>query len=106
MYFYDSGENAGEAGKNVFEACKTTIQPIMNLVLTYYFGTSTPDKRRKERIDDASTDEPINIFGKPAQEVHPIVIIVSPHCFNAWSAGSHMLNNGGALEGNLKPYNH
>lgn len=57
MYYWGSqSAGAEEVGKNIFDACKTIIPPIVTLVLGFYFGKS--DNQRASAPPDDKTDQP------------------------------------------------
>lgn len=54
MYYW--APSSSEAGKTIFEACKTVIPPIITLVLGYYFGKSDQVQTPEEKHSQARTN--------------------------------------------------
>ena len=48
MHYWSSPNE--EAGKNIFETCKTIIPPIITLVIGYYFGQSRDGRKSDKSI--------------------------------------------------------
>lgn len=38
FYFYSAGPEQTQRGKEIFDACKTIVPPLVALVIGYYFG--------------------------------------------------------------------
>jgi hypothetical protein len=59
LYFLSTNEST--AGKEIFDAAKTIIPPIITLVLGYYFGQdkdqSSPNKKTLESIPENISDD-------------------------------------------------
>lgn len=54
MYYW--APSGSEAGKTIFESCKTVIPPIITLVLGYYFGKSDQVQTFEEKHSEAKTN--------------------------------------------------